>query len=45
VKQAIEKATDEAANKIRSGESPTLEDINFIRERALGLPPKQQESA
>jgi hypothetical protein len=36
-----EKATNEAAAKIGKGKPLTIEDINRIRERALGLPPVQ----
>jgi len=40
-RQAVKEATDEAAQKIGSGEQLTAADIDRIRERALGLPPKQ----
>jgi hypothetical protein len=41
----VDKATNEAAAKIGKGRTLTLDDINRIRERALGLPPVKREAA
>ena len=41
-RQALKEATDEAKEKASSGEQLTAADIDRIRERALGLPPKQE---
>jgi hypothetical protein len=35
----LKESTDEGETKIRSGKAFTLEDINNIRQRSLGLPP------
>jgi hypothetical protein len=40
-----DKATNDAAGKIGKGRALTIDDINRIRERALGLPPIQQREA
>jgi hypothetical protein len=39
-KQDVKEATDEAAKQIQNGKSLTVDDINHIRERVFGLPPK-----
>jgi len=38
---ALEETTNEAAKKLGEGKALTLDDINRIRQRALGLPPKR----
>lgn len=42
LKAKADKATNEAAAKLGKGKTLTLDDINRIRERALGLPPVQR---
>jgi hypothetical protein len=39
LQQRVQKAIDEAEQKPGKGRSPTLDDINLIRERVFGLPP------
>jgi hypothetical protein len=38
-KKQLDKATNEAANKLGKGKAVTLDQINSIRERVFGLPP------
>jgi len=40
--QEVKESVDEAESKIRSGNPVTLDDINNIRQRTLGLPPKER---
>ena len=44
-RQKFDKASNEAARKIRKGGKLTVEDINRIREQTFGLPPKKRDSA
>lgn len=45
LRNKADKATNEAAAKVGKGRTLTVDDINRIRERALGLPPVQREAA
>ncbi len=45
VKQATEEAVEEAEQKLAGGKPITIDDINFIRQRALGLPPRSAQPA
>jgi len=40
--QEVKESVDEAESKIRGGNPVTLDDINNIRQRTLGLPPKER---
>lgn len=44
LQQCVQEAIDGAEQKPGRGRSPTLDDINFIRERVFGLPPNAPRS-
>jgi hypothetical protein len=44
LQQRVQEAIDEAEQKPGRGRPPTLDDINFIRERVFGLPPNAPRS-
>lgn len=44
-RRELKEATDEAERKLKSGEALTIDDINRVRSRVFGLPPKVAASS